>query len=155
MSNEYTHEFKYVLKKGFPLAHAGNMIDAESITINAPNNAINLFTSAIETEINKAVFEMGRLFGDKQIEDDKKPKDKPVEETDKEKRDTTYMMLSAYGNMPVVLNAFKKILCTKGNAFINDVEPVNETIYNQITGVDNKEILVSYVLNFLNTSLSD
>lgn len=153
MSDEFIEKFTHTLKKKFDVAHSGQLMQAETITVFAPTNAINMLTSVIETQYGKAMFDAMLKLSD--ITKDQR--DQMESSQDKKESDSdgsSYMLLASHGNMEMVLTAFKKIMTTKNVAFVNDIEQVTTDIFDKISNADNRELLVGYIENFLTTSLS-
>jgi len=148
---EFTHELK------FPLTYAlnGESVEAKNITVKAPNNLVSSLVSIIESEMNRAVFEVSLKVNKA---DAPKEDEKTENETEENKINSVYMMLSAYGDMNKCLVAFKSIMTFerggKATALVDGLTKMTSPIYDDLSLPDTKELLIKYILNFLNTSLN-
>lgn len=153
------NSFDYNFEGELLYAKKGDMVQAKKISIKAPTNSNIIETIKLQQEYEKSQLKMasslkdfvGQAQVDKMLESNKGNKTK-----DKEEEPTTTIIiqqLMAGGDVEKCFDALKKILLSSHRnnaiAMIDDIEPMTETIYDDMAFVDTKNILGLYILNFM------
>lgn len=148
---DFVKSFTHTLVQPFSYADKGMQAEAQTVVVNAPTAAMSQFTSLIETEFNKGMMELSLKFKDQAKEKGDKKED---DEDEQSKRDTIYTILSSYADLNKCYLSLRSILTSKGQALADGAQPLTVPLHDSMSLADTREILVSYILNFLNTSLS-
>ncbi len=149
-NKEFKKEFKYDLSYFFEYAFNGQTKKANYLIIQAPKMKVACYTSILEREFFKAIENV--------------PKDEGQGQTKNKKQDSTSasdytMLLSAYGDIQKCYEALTKILVDGINESavckIDGIEKITESLIEELSLTDIKNILGEYYENFLITSLQN
>jgi hypothetical protein len=139
-------EFKYNLIDGFEYASNGIVKKSYCLTIKAPKMKVACYTAILEREFFKAMENVP-----KNEQQDKNSKSDALKASD------YTMLLSAYGDIQKCYDALTKILIDGRfeNAVckIDDLEKMTESLIEELSLTDIKNVLGEYYRNFLLTSL--
>lgn len=133
---------EYLLKDSFEVSQSGEKVDAEKISIPAPNNLVLKDITVIDSEFNAAIMAMSKnVSGDQKQEEEKEPSGK----------DLVLMLSGSKADMAKCYVALRNIMVKQGK--INESISVTEHIFNKMSFQDTKLLLGEYIKDFLYSSL--
>jgi ribosomal protein L3 len=162
MSEKNVKSISHNLKFPVSVSVDGDIIEAQSVEIFAPNNKVYKEVNIIDVEFNKSrsnaiqkSMDMVKDMSESKIEQLKKMQSSEKEKTP-EPSEIISEMIQNGADMNKCFDALKEILTkqtTKASCLIDTV-PMKKEHFDELSVIDTKEILGKYIINFLGISRS-
>lgn len=150
---KYEEKFVHEITVPFKYHREGNVVEAHSITINAPSNKVIPFTAVLEQEYSSAIISLtDKLNRTGNLTDDNKADLGATNDNALQ----TVMLLASGGGLQKCYAAFRNIL-TSGNTehptcVIDDTVKMTHPVYENMSPMDTKILLGKYIISFLGFS---